>query len=315
MLSLSIIAAYILDLIFGDPRWFPHPVKIIGWFAKKLETLLINETFNKRISGVLFLFIIVFSVFFVTFCIVKIAESVNLYLGMAISAIFIYTSLSVKDLRLESMKVFEKLRVDDLPSTRQKLSLIVGRDTASLDRREIIRATIETVAESVVDGIISPLFFAFAGGAPLAMAYKAVNTLDSMVGYKNERYKDFGWASAKVDDFVNFIPARIAGLLLPVAGWLSGFNGLKSWHIVLRDGAKNPSPNSGIPEAAVAGALEIRLGGLNFYNSLPVFKPFIGDKLQLLDVKHIEDSIKIAYVSSGLFVTTGIFLLWLTGRR
>jgi adenosylcobinamide-phosphate synthase len=213
------------------------------------------------------------------------------------------------------MRVYRALEKEDVDSARKNLSLIVGRDTHSLDKQDIIRATIETVSENTVDGIISPLFYAFIGGAPLALAYKAVNTLDSMVGYKNERYKDFGWASAKIDDWANFIPARLSIMFLPVACWLAGKNGLNSWKLVWRDGKKNPSPNSGIPQAAVAGALGIQLGGMNFYNSIPSPKLLIGDRLNSLKIGHIKESIKVSYICSVLVLISGVFLTWVIGRR
>jgi len=191
--------------------------------------------------------------------------------------------------------------------------MIVGRDTKNLNEREIIRATVETIAESTVDGIISPLFYAFIGGAPLAVVYKSVNTLDSMIGYRNERYINFGWAAAKLDDFVNFIPARISAIFLPVAAWFSGNSGFNSLRIALRDKKNNPSPNSGIPEAAFAGALGVQLGGLNFYNSVPILKPTIGDNIHYLEMKHIRESIKIFYICSFLFVISGILLLMYCG--
>ena len=165
-----------------------------------------------------------------------------------------------------------------------------------------------------MDGIISPLFYAFIGGAPLALAYKAVNTLDSMVGYKNDKYKDFGWASAKIDTLANFIPARLSILFLPLASLVTGKDALNSWRIARRDGRKNPSLNSGIPEAAIAGALGIRLGGLNYYNSKPILKPFIGDDFNALGICHIKDSIKISYVSSIFFLIVGVFLMVCIGR-
>jgi adenosylcobinamide-phosphate synthase len=217
----------------------------------------------------------------------------------------------VKDLGVESLAVFNALNEGDLNKARTSLSRIVGRDTANLDEREIVRATVETVAENIVDGIISPLFYALLGGAPLAMAYKAVNTLDSMVGYKNKRYIHFGRAAAKIDDAANYIPARLSVVFLVMAGWVSGHDPVKTWNIAIRDGRKNASPNSGIPEAAVAGALGVRLGGLNCYDSIAVQKPYIGDDSNHLNKLHIKEAIKIAYITSALFVITGAVLFWL----
>lgn len=309
---LSIFIAYLLDLIFGDPHWLPHPVKAIGCSIKKLESPLRALIKNERLSGVAHAFTIVFSVWFVTFALIQITNHFNRFLGFFVSTVLIYTSLAIKDLKVESMQVYNALKNKELILARKKLSLIVGRDTEKLGKPEVIRATVETVAENTVDGIISPLFYVFIGGVPLVLIYKAINTLDSMVGYKNARYKNFGWASAKLDDLANFIPARISLPFLVMSSWISGHNACDAWRVALRDGKKNPSPNSGIPEAAMAGALGIQLGGLNFYNSVSTPKPYIGDNNNPLETKHIKESINIAYVSSVLFMVAGMFLSWLT---
>lgn len=301
-----ILFAYILDLIFGDPVWLPHPVRGIGRLAQKLEGPLRKNIGNQRIAGVIFCVSIVGFVYLVIFMLISAATYFNRYLGFALSAFFIYTSLAIKDLKAESMRVYYALRDGKLESARANLSFIVGRDTENLPDKDIIRATVETVAESAVDGIIAPLFYAFLGGAPLALAYKAASTLDSTVGYKNDRYKDFGWLSAKLDDCLNFIPARLSGLIMPVASALAGLDWRNSFKIALRDRRKNPSPNSGYPEAAMAGALKVRLGGINFYNSVPVTKPFIGDAGSPLEIRHIKESVRIAYISSFLFLLSGI---------
>jgi len=311
MRGVCILAAYLLDLVFGDPPSFPHPVKGIGALIEKLEGPFRCLVKNERIAGAFFACTIIMSIWLITFAVTQTAYFFNNYLGVIISIIIIYTSLSVKDLGVESLAVFGALREGDIKKARVSLSKIVGRDTANLDEREVVRATVETIAENIVDGIISPLFYAFLGGASLVMAYKAVNTLDSMVGYKNKRYINFGWAAAKIDDIANFIPARLSIIFLALASWMSGHNPINAWNITLRDGRKNPSPNSGFPEAAIAGALGVRLGGLNYYNSIAAEKPYIGDNINQLDRLHIKEAIKIAYITSGLFVGTGLLLLWL----
>ena len=308
MRIVCILAAYLLDLIVGDPPSFPHPVKGIGWLIRKLEGPLRFIIKNERIAGAFFACIIIVSVWFITFAITQVACFFNNYLGAIISIIIIYTSLSVKDLGVESLAVFNALKERSLDKARASLSKIVGRDTANLDEREIIRATVETIAENIVDGIISPLFFAFLGGASLAMAYKAINTLDSMVGYKNKRYINFGWAAAKIDDIANLIPARLSVVFLVLASWISGHNSIKAWNVAIRDGGKNPSPNSGLPEAAIAGALGVRLGGLNYYNSIAIQKPYIGDDSNPLNKLHIREAVKIAYITSVLFVIAAAVL-------
>ncbi len=308
-----IILAYILDLILGDPRWLPHPVKGIGWMAKTLEPFFRKLIKNGKVSGAVFNIFIVSTVYLLIYIANNKLYLLNEKLSMLFSALLIYTSLSVKDLKVESMYVYDALRKQDINLARQKLSFIVGRDTENISEKEIIRATVETVSENIVDGIISPLFYAFIGGAPLAMGYKAINTLDSVVGYKNDKYRDFGWFSAKIDDFANFIPARLSAIFLPFASWFAGKDGYACWQMILRDGKKNPSPNSGISEAGVAGALGVQLGGLNFYNSVAVSKPLIGNSVDSLEISHIRISIKIAYIYSFLFFLTGLFYLIIMG--
>lgn len=300
-------AAYILDLIFGDPRWLPHPVRGIGWLITKLELFLRKRMKNARVAGIFFGLIIIGATWYISFMLCK-------YFGPLMSVFLIYTALSVKDLKAQSTKVYRALKDNDLALARKDLSYIVGRDTADLNKEDVIRATVETVAEGTVDGIISPLFFAVAGGAPLALAYKAASTLDSMVGYKNEKYKDLGWFSARLDDWLNFIPARLSILLLSSAAGLSGKNCWNALRIALRDGRNNPSPNSGIPEAAIAGALGVQLGGLSRYNAKPALKPLIGNKINFLELKHIKESIKISYICSAITVLL-IISLSLIGRR
>src|SRR3989338_3856170 len=307
-MAIEIALAYILDLIFGDPRWMPHQVKGIGWLIKKLELFLREAIKNERIGGIILVILVVGVSWSVSFIIIGLAYSINGYLGAILSIMIIYTSIAAKDLDIESMEIYRSLKKKDIISARKKLSFIVGRDTYNLEDREVIRAAVETVSENIVDGIISPIFYAFIGGAPLALAYKAINTLDSMVGYKNEKYKDFGWASAKMDTLANFIPARLSALFLPLASLLAGKDALNSWRIARRDGRKNPSPNSGIPEAAIAGALGVQLGGLNYYDSKANLKPFIGDGIFALEAGHIKESVKISYISSALFLIVGAFL-------
>lgn len=314
-MAIEITLAYMLDIIFGDPRWLPHPVKGIGWMIKNMEAPLRRAIKNERMSGVALAVVVIGVSWSLAFIIINLASSLNRYLGYAFSIIFIYSSIAVKDLAVESMEVYRPLEKKEMALARKKLSLIVGRDTDNLEPREVVRATVETISENIVDGIISPLFYAIIGGAPLAIAYKAVNTLDSMVGYKNERYKYFGWASARIDDWANFIPARLTLFFVPLASLLAGKDALNSWRIARRDGRKNPSPNSGMPEATFAGALGVQLGGLNFYNSAPTLKPLIGDGINALEPGHIKESIMISYITSALFLVTGVALIIFLGRR
>ncbi|MDO8749064.1 MAG: adenosylcobinamide-phosphate synthase CbiB [Candidatus Omnitrophota bacterium] len=311
MPGINIILAYFLDIIFGDPRWFPHPVRIIGFLVRHLEDFLRRYIFNLKIAGVILVVLVIGLTYFLVWGIIKAGYQLNPFFGAALEVFFIYTAIAIKDLKAHTMRVYSRLKDNDLAQARSLLSQVVGRDTGNLDEKEVARAAVETVGENFVDGILSPLFYTFIGGAPLALAYKAVSTLDSMVGYKNERYIDFGWASARLDDFANYIPARLSVLFLSLGSWVCGQDGSSAFRLALRDGRKNASPNSGLPEAAMAGALGVRLGGVNFYNSSAKVEPYIGDGACPLEARHILESIRIVYASSFLALLSGIGLTWM----
>ncbi|MDO9465173.1 MAG: adenosylcobinamide-phosphate synthase CbiB [bacterium] len=304
-ITIQIIFAYILDLIIGDPQWLPHPVVLIGKAIEILEKGITKVITNKKVAGIILVFLVVVGTYFFVFILIGLAARLHVILGIIVSIYFVFVSLSTKDLSIETNRVYTSLNRNNLSLARENLARIVGRDTEGLNEREIIRASVETVAENTVDGIISPVFFAFIGGAPLSMAYKAINTLDSMVGYKNKRYIDLGWASAKLDDIANFIPARISMLLIPIASFISGKGFSDSIRIILRDRKKHASPNSGISEAGFAGALGIRLGGANYYEGKLVGKPCIGDAEKPLELLDIKDSIRIMYACSALSIVFG----------
>ena len=301
-----IAVAYFLDLLFGDPYWFPHPVKGIGkaitYFKPKVHKIFKNQKF----AGFLLTVIIVGSSYVITWAIIRWIGGVNVWLWFGLSSFLIYTSLSTRSLGGEARKVYQALEKKDLPLARRRVRVLVGRDTENLNEEQVIRATIESVAENSVDGVISPLFYAFLGGAPMALAYKAVNTLDSIVGYKNKMYLDFGRFAAKLDDVANWIPARIAGLLIPLASFLSSENCKTAFQTVFQDGDKSPSPNSGIPQSAFAGALSIQLGGCNFYDEERVEKPLIGKDLKKKEPRDILKAISLLYLTSLLFFLLGI---------
>jgi len=216
--------------------------------------------------------------------------------GIIFSIFLAYTTLSIRGLKDAGFKVLNALQKNDLPEARKALSMIVGRDTTNLEEPEIVRATIETVAENSSDGGIAPLLYLIIGGVPLAMTYKAINTLDSMLGYKNERYLHFGWASAKLDDLVNWVPARITGLLLIIATLLLRGKAGASWKIMLRDARNHPSPNAGFPEAAVAGAFGLKLGGTNSYGGKQETRPFMGDGTRNVDPSDIKKVVRLNYI-------------------
>jgi adenosylcobinamide-phosphate synthase len=297
-----ILAAVLLDLLLGDPRWLPHPVVLIGKLITVLEKGLRRRIRNERLAGVLLLIVTVGTTFGVALAVVKGAYAVNPYLGFTAAAVLAYTALAARSLHRESRLVADALARGDMVEARRYLSYIVGRDTAALDEPEVWRATVETVAENTSDGVIAPLFFLLLGGPALALAYKAVNTLDSMVGYKNERYLRVGWASARCDDLANWLPARLTGLLMVLVAPLIGLSGLQAWRIIRRDGRNHSSPNSGVPEAAAAGALGVQLGGTNYYFGQPVAKPTIGDALQPLSPEAYRGVVRLMYGAEGLLV-------------
>ncbi|MDN3513942.1 MAG: adenosylcobinamide-phosphate synthase CbiB [Candidatus Brocadia sp.] len=303
---IQVAIAFIVDIAIGDPQWPYHPVRLIGRAIESTEFTLRRLPVPERLSGILLTTLIVLGTYLSISAVMLVAGQWCFLCGVIIGAAIAYFTISTKSLADEAKKVMTLLKENDLISARRALSQIVGRDTDRLNAEQIIRACVETVAEGIVDGVVSPLFYFFVGGPAAAMAYKAVNTLDSMVGYKNERYIRLGWASARLDDMANYIPARICAVLIPAASFLCGYGFTRSLRIAFRDGRKHESPNSGIPEAAIAGALGVQLGGESIYQGEVVEKPFIGDARNQLTLKAIDIAIKILYVASTLFLICGI---------
>jgi adenosylcobinamide-phosphate synthase len=267
-----------LDLALGDPKWLPHPVRAIGWAIAKQERVWRGTRIPLRLSGVLLWLTTVGG----TAAIV--AASMTWLPRPWIAAYWIYSLLAIRDLDAHASAVVKELVRHDIPAARARLAQIVGRDTAHLDEPEIMRGVVETVAENLGDAVIAPLFYLALGGPVAMAAYKSVNTLDSMVGYKNERYIDFGWFSARADDWANWIPARVSAGLIWLVSVAPGYSLKRSIRVTFRDGASQPSPNSGYPEAAAAGALGVRLGGLNSYGGKASQKAYLGDPVAKLDV-------------------------------
>lgn len=297
---LSIYTGYALDLIIGDPYSFPHPVRYIGKLISIVEKQIRKITSSDKglkIAGFFLWFIVVGATFGITTLVLQLFKF-NKLAYFIVNTILIYTTLATKCLKDESSKIYKVLKTGDLEKSRIQLSYIVGRDTTNLNEKEIVRATVETVAENTVDGIIAPLFYGFIGGAPLAMAYKAVNTLDSTVGYKNDKYYYLGFASAKIDDIANYIPARLGVILLSLGSLFAGFNFKDALKIGIRDRKNHKSPNCAFSEGAVAGALGIQLGGTNVYFGKEVYKPTIGDKTREIEIEDIVRTNKIMYSSS-----------------
>ncbi len=303
---LEVTIAYLLDLLIGDPRWLPHPVVGMGKFIARGETLLRRYIHQERFAGCILSLTLVIGTYFL----VKGAVWIGCYLhplGSKIIEIFlIFTAISIKDLSVHAMDVYGATTDGDLNQARMLVAKMVGRKTDDLDKHEVIRAGVESVAEGITDGVVAPLFYAFLGGAPLALSYKAVSTLDSMIGHKDEKYARFGFAGAKLDDLANFIPARITGVLIPLAAFILRKNFRQSLIAILRDGQNHPSPNAGIPEAAVAGALGVRLGGINYYQGRIEKRPFIGQANVKLRPAHIKDSVHLMQISSFLMLMVGI---------
>ncbi|AIQ16431.1 cobalamin biosynthesis protein [Paenibacillus sp. FSL H7-0357] len=313
-LALILLAAYVLDLIVGDPRSLPHPVVYMGKAISAIERLIrrfVSQPRSLKRAGILLPLLVAGGAWGLTALLVGLLSWVSPWLGWAAGAWLLSTTVAAKGLKEAGLAVYVELRKGDHPAARRALGMIVGRDTAGLDSPEIVRGTVETVAENIVDAIISPLFFALLGGAPLAMAYRAVNTLDSMVGYKNDKYRDLGWASARLDDVVNYIPARITALLLTLCAWLLRLDWRGCWRTVLRDARLHPSPNSGYPESAVAGALGIRLGGENVYHGITSFRAYMGDPLRAMEPEDIIVTSRLMLLSSAIFVCFCAALAWI----
>lgn len=309
----EIITAYLLDLIIGDPYWLPHPVRIMGKVIEYLERISRKNNQKQQTEKIKGIFLTVITIglsYYIIYFLIYIAGVISPGLKFAFSSFFIFTAFSTKNLGEEAFSVYRALKENNLELARERVSRMVGRDTKDLNEEEIVRATIESIAEGTVDGIISPLFYAVLGGAPLAMAYKAVNTLDSMVGYKNEKYLYFGWFSAKLDDLVNYLPARISVFLIPLASILVRQRGLRALRIIFRDGKKSPSPNAGIPEAGFAGSLGIQLGGANFYQGVKEYRPILGEKLKEISPKDILKAIRLSYAVSILMFLVGLAVLY-----
>jgi len=303
-------AAFLLDLILGDPLFIPHPIRWMGKAIELSEPACRKISKNLVVSGIFFAIFLILSAWVITFLIVLIAAKLNPILGIVVEIVLIYWCISVKSLRKSAMEVSQLLVSNKIDEAKEKVSLIVGRDVEKLAERGIVKATIETVAENLVDGVISPLFFAIIGGAPLAIAYKMVNTLDSMVGYKNEKYIKFGKAAARIDDIANFIPARLSVPVISLAAQILSRKGLHAFKTAALEGKNHSSPNAGFPEASFAGTLGIKLGGPNYYHGRLVHKPYIGKLFGEADIKHIKKACDLMMLSSILWL---VILLGITG--
>ncbi|MBC7325145.1 MAG: cobalamin biosynthesis protein CobD [Moorella sp. (in: Bacteria)] len=312
-----LLLALLLDLAVGDPSWLPHPTRIMGAAAGRLEKMLWRHRASRGYlvaAGFLPVTGIVGASWAITYALLELAGRVSYWLEVLLAGWLLAMTIAPRGLAGAALAVGRSLADGDLPRARQLAGHIVGRDTASLAPAEVIRATVETVAENTSDAIIAPLFYFFLGGVPLAMAYRAINTLDAMIGYKNERYLYFGRVAARLDDLANYLPARLTGAALCLAALFRG-RGIKAWTIMLRDARQHPSPNSGFPEAAVAGALGVRLGGLNYYQGRPSRRPFIGEAGQDFRQEHIVQAVHLMAMATAIVALAGVLWLGLKGNR
>lgn len=316
-----IFSALLLDLVAGDPRWLPHPVAQIGRLITRLETVLRPElktedppaeagATREKTAGILLLIITVATAAGAAWLLLFTASLMSGAAEFFVAVVISWTCLAARSLHGESALVADALASGDIVQARQYLSFIVGRDTVDLDESEIWRALVETVAENSSDGIIAPLFWLTIGGPVAGMAFKAVSTLDSMVGYRNRRYIDFGWASARMDDLLNFIPARLTALLMIISAPPCGLSMTGAFRITLRDRLKHPSPNSAHPEAAAAGALGVRLGGNSTYAGIASVKQYLGDPQAPLDQRAYQGMIRLMYSATLLMTASCMAALW-----
>ena len=313
--SAAVSIGFVLDAIFGDPDFKLHPIRLIGYVIPFLEKVMRRIfTKNERFGGAVMAICVLIICGGVPFAILFFAYRLNYFFGIAIESVICYFMLAAKSLKQAGMSVYKPLKNGDVDGARKSVSMIVGRDTESLDDIGITKAAVETVAENTSDGVIAPLIYMAIGGGVLGCIYKAINTMDSMVGYKNDRYINFGRFAAKLDDIANYIPSRISAYLMIFASKIMGYNSRNAYRIFKRDSRNHASPNSAQTESVVAGALEIQLAGDAYYFGKLYKKPFIGDGIKPIKYDNIADSIKLMYMTSvisavlfvGLKVAVGV---------
>ena len=298
------IIGFILDMIFGDPHWLYHPIRLIGKLITNIEKM-VRSCFPKaksgeRMGGIVLAIIVMVVSTCIPFMILVICYKIHVYLGVAIESIFCYQLLATKSLKVESMKVYKALKGGDIEKARYAVSMIVGRDTKSLDAVGITKAAVETVAENTSDGSIAPLIGIIIGGAPLGFLYKSINTMDSMIGYKNDKYINLGRFAAKLDDIVNYIPARFSAYMMILSAYILGMDGKNAYRIYKRDRYKHASPNSAHTESVCAGALRIKLAGDAYYFGKLHKKEYIGDALRETEVEDIKRANRLLYMCAVL---------------
>ncbi len=312
--ALIAILAFLIDCLIGDPYTKFHPVALMGKLIAILDRALRKDNSSeptKLVCGFILVAIVLGLCYNITHYLLIGLSLLNVpyWLNICIQAIILSFMISPKSLAKAGDEVYNELAKNDLDAARAKVNYIVSRDANRMDKQDITRATVETVAENTVDGIISPFFFFFIGGLPLAVLYRAANTMDAMIAYKNDKYLFFGRTAARVDDVLNFIPARINGILLVIAAFFYKYDYKNAFKMMLRDAKKHPSPNGGYSEAPVAGALGIRLGGINYYFGHISFRAYMGDAFHKLAPIHIKRTIKLMYATSIMFLLLGSTIL------
>lgn len=309
---LHIWIALMLDYFIGDPRWLPHPVKLIGGLALRLEAPMRRCFASARTAGAVAAVTVIGLAALTAAGVLWVAGRISPWLDHLVAVAILYTCFAARDLDRHGRAVQAALAQGDLALARRRVAMIVGRDTDRLDEAGVARAAVESVAENTVDGVIAPLFFAFAGGPAAAMAYKAASTLDSLFGYRNERYLRYGWASARIDDAANYLPARIGVVLMALAAWVLKENSGESLRSSLRDGHRHASPNAGLAEAAVAGALGVQLGGPVHRHGRLEEMPCLGEAVEPLTAGHINRACRLmmgtALAGAMVFTFTRIML-------
>lgn len=309
-------AAFLLDTAFGDPRSSLHPVVLIGrlisFFEKKLYPEADAGHGSLLLRGGMVVFLVIFVTGLLAAALLRAAALAGPLAEAVMGAVILYFTITPRALARDGLEIYRLLKEGDIHRARQRLSWIVGRDTDRLDEPDIARGAVETIAENTTDGILSPLFFFLLFGPVGAMCYRAANTMDSMLGYRNERYLYFGRAAARLDDVLNYIPARITCLLFTISAFLLGFDGKNAWKIGLRDAPKHPSPNGGYAEGPAAGALHVQLGGWNYYEGKPEFREYMGDPDRPLCGEDILRTLKLMYASTVIFAAaeTVLLILW-----
>lgn len=300
----AVVAGFLLDALLGDPRRIPHPIVAMGnaiaWLEPRLRAAFPDTPSGARRAGVVLVAVLCAGSFGATWCLIAVAGLVHPILGFAVETWLCYQALAACELRRQSMRVVRELTREGLPAARRAVGMIVGRDTEALDERGVLKAAVETVAENTADGVVGPLVYLIVGGAPLGMLYKAVNTMDSMVGYKNERYLDFGRAAARVDDVLGFIPARLAALCMIAAAPAAGLSAKGAWRIWRRDRFNHASPNSAQTESAMAGALGVELAGSAVYFGKLVEKPTMGDATRPIEREDVRRANRLMVLASAL---------------